>query len=177
MKKVVVNNYYDNTDVSIPLDETLPIMDNANRYFAKYNKLKRTRDALDTQIKETESSIEHLGLIMASIQLAESESDLMPLKQELFDYGYTKKRPGTSGKGGREKKQKPLHFVTEDGYEIISEAYLRDKDGNIVKDPETNSARRIDFVVVKDGKVVDSVEVTSKTASKEEQSAKEDRNW
>ena len=61
------------------------------------------------------------------------------------------------------------------GYKIESEVYLRDKDGNIVKDDKTGEARRIDFVVLKDGKVVDSVEVTSKTADKTEQSAKEDR--
>lgn len=61
------------------------------------------------------------------------------------------------------------------GYKIESETYLRDKDGNIVKDDKTGEARRIDFVVIKDGKVVDSVEVTSKTADKTEQSAKEDR--
>ena len=53
--------------------------------------------------------------------------------------------------------------------------YLRDENGEIVKDPVTGEARRIDFVVVKDGKVVDSVEVTSKTADKTEQTAKEDR--
>lgn len=69
-----------------------------------------------------------------------------------------------------EKKYPP-----EKGYQIISEAYLRDKDGNIVKDPMTGQARRIDFVVVKDGKVVDSIEVTSKTADKKEQCAKENR--
>lgn len=66
-------------------------------------------------------------------------------------------------------------YPPEEGYEIIPEAYLRDKDGNIVRDPETGEARRVDFVVVKDGKVVDSVEVTSKTADKTEQSAKENR--
>ena len=51
----------------------------------------------------------------------------------------------------------------------------RDENGNIVKDPVTGEARRIDFVVVKDGKVVDSIEVTSKTADKTGQSAKETR--
>ena len=118
MKKVTVNNYYDGTDVAIPLDETLPIMDNANKYYAKYNKLKRTRDALETQIKETEGAIEHLSSIMAAVSMAENEADLTPLKQELFDFGFTKKRPGGNGKGGREKKQRPLHFVTEDGYDV-----------------------------------------------------------
>lgn len=66
-------------------------------------------------------------------------------------------------------------YPPEEGYEIISEAYLRNADGNIVKDPETGKARRIDFVVVKDGKVVDSIEVTSKTADKNDQLAKESR--
>lgn len=66
-------------------------------------------------------------------------------------------------------------YPAEEGYEIISEAYLRDADGNIVKDPETGKARRIDFVVVKDGKVVASIEVTSKTADKSDQLAKESR--
>lgn len=66
-------------------------------------------------------------------------------------------------------------YPPEEGYQIVSEAYLRDKDGNIVKDPVTGEARRVDFMVVKDGKVVYSIEVTSKTADKTEQSAKEER--
>lgn len=61
------------------------------------------------------------------------------------------------------------------GYEIVSEAYLRDIEGRIVRDPESGEARRIDFVVVKDGKVVDSIEVTSETADKTGQIAKENR--
>ena len=66
-------------------------------------------------------------------------------------------------------------YPPEEGYNIEKEVYLRDKDGNIVRDPVTGEARRIDFVVIKDGVVVDSVEVTSKTADKTEQSAKESR--
>lgn len=73
---------------------------------------------------------------------------------------------------GEELKEK---YPEEDGYKIESEMYLRDKNGNIVKDPETREARRIDFVVTKDGKVVDSIEVTSKSADKTEQTAKEQR--
>ena len=42
-------------------------------------------------------------------------------------------------------------YTPEQGYETISEAYLRDTDGNIVKDPETQQARRIDFIVAKEG--------------------------
>ena len=66
-------------------------------------------------------------------------------------------------------------YPPEKGYQIVSEVYLRDKDGNIVKDTVTGEARRVDFMVVKDGKVIDSIEVTSKTADKSEQLAKEER--
>jgi hypothetical protein len=84
------------------------------------------------------------------------------------------KRKGleTETKVGKELKDR---YPTEQGYTVESERYLRDKDGNIVKDPETCEMRRVDFVVVKDGEVVDSVEVTSMTAPKAEQMAKEAR--
>lgn len=71
-----------------------------------------------------------------------------------------------------ELKQK---YPESEGYEIVPEAYLRDKDGNIVRDPITGEGRRIDYVVVKDNKIVDSVEVTSPTADKTEQCSKEQR--
>lgn len=66
-------------------------------------------------------------------------------------------------------------FPEDEGFKIEREQYLRDKEGKIVKDPETNEARRIDFVVIKDDKVVKSIEVTSEEAPKENQISKENR--
>lgn len=66
-------------------------------------------------------------------------------------------------------------YPEDQGYKIEREQYLRDNSGNIVKDPETGEARRIDFMVTKDGKVVNSAEVTSETAPKDVQTAKEER--
>ena len=116
IKKVSLLNYYDNTTLEIPLDETLSAMENANKYYAKYNKLKRTKDALDTYIEETKKSISHLEMILSSLSTAESEEDLTQIRQELYDYGFTKKRPTV--KKGQQKKSAPLHFVTSDGYHI-----------------------------------------------------------
>jgi len=58
---------------------------------------------------------------------------------------------------------------------VQREQYLRDKDGKIARDPVTGEARRIDTVVIKDEKAVDSVETTSRTADKTEQVQKENR--
>lgn len=66
-------------------------------------------------------------------------------------------------------------YPTSQGYTVHSECYLRAEDGRIALDPETGEARRVDFCVVKNGEVVDSIEVTSPTAPKEMQSAKEAR--
>ena len=53
--------------------------------------------------------------------------------------------------------------------------YLRDKNGKIVVDSVTGSKRRVDFVVIKDDKVIRMIEVTSETANKVGQSEKEQR--
>lgn len=71
------------------------------------------------------------------------------------------------------RKELEKRYPEREGYKVVSERYLLDKNGNIARDPETLKARRIDFVVVKDNKVVGMIEVTSKTAPKIDQSAKE----
>lgn len=73
------------------------------------------------------------------------------------------------------KKELEKKYPSEQGYTILSEVYLRDENGKIAKDPQTGKARRIDFVVVKDGTVIESIEVTSQTADKHNQLAKENR--
>ena len=66
-------------------------------------------------------------------------------------------------------------YPTEEGYHIERECYLRNAEGHVVKDSEMGEARRIDFGLIKDGEVVKSVEVTSETADKTVQMAKEER--
>ena len=66
-------------------------------------------------------------------------------------------------------------YPEEEGYRVIEQASFRDSDCNIVKDEQTGESRRADFVVIKDGKIEGVIEVTSDTADKTGQSAKEDR--
>jgi hypothetical protein len=56
---------------------------------------------------------------------------------------------------------------------IQSEVYLRTASGARAIDPLTGTARRIDSVVIQNGRVLDSVEVTSLTANKRAQILKE----
>lgn len=72
-------------------------------------------------------------------------------------------------------KELQHEFPEKEGCSIQREQYLRDKDGNIVKDPVTGETRRIDFMILKEGEVIKSIEVTSRTAPKDMQMAKENR--
>ena len=108
-------NYYTNENISIPLDPQLTAQENALKYFNKYNKLKRTYEALTDLIEETHEEIIHLESISTSLDIAVSEDDLTQIKEELIQYGYMKKRPA----GKKEKiKSEPFHYLSSDGYHM-----------------------------------------------------------
>ena len=115
-KSIEVLNYYTNEMLTIPLDSTLTALENATKYFDKYNKLKRTDAALSGQIEETKKEIAHLESIATSLDIACNEADLAQIKEELITYGYIKGHAGS--KKQRSTKSKPFHYVSSDGYDI-----------------------------------------------------------
>ena len=76
-------NYYTNEEITIPLDPTLTPQENAKKYFDRYNKLKRTAQALEEQLQDTEEEIQHLESISTALDIALLESDLSQIKEEL----------------------------------------------------------------------------------------------
>lgn len=122
-KSIKVNNYYTGEDITIPLDKDLTAIENAKKYYDKYAKLKRTYEALSKLTVETEEEIEHLNSIMVSINLAASEQELVEIKEEMIQSGYMKRHlKNVKGTPKKEKKfqlkSKPMHYVTNDGYDI-----------------------------------------------------------
>ena len=86
-------NYYTGEEITIPLDEQLSPRENAQKHFDKYNKLKRTYEALTEQVAETKKEIDHLESISTALDIALKEEDLVEIKEEMMEYGYIKKRP------------------------------------------------------------------------------------
>jgi len=117
-------NYYTNEEISIPLNELLSPMENAKRYFEKYNKLKRTYEHLSELSLETKEELEHLESIRTSLDIALLEEDLVQLKEELMDYGYMKRKYKLKNPNQKKlpKKSKitsqPFHYISSDGYHI-----------------------------------------------------------
>lgn len=114
-KQLEALNYYTNEMITIPLDPTLDAKTNAQKYFDKYNKLKRTYEALTDLVHETKTEIQHLESIATSLDIALSEDDLVQIKEELVEFGYIK-RKRTDKKA--KVKSKPFHYRSTDGYDI-----------------------------------------------------------
>ncbi len=116
-KQLLAINYYNNEEVSIPIDNTLTPTENANKYFAKYNKLKRTYEALIELTEESKSELDHLLSVQNSLDIAIYENDLSEIKEELIQAGYVKAKY-TKGKKIRSVKSKPFHYISSDGFHM-----------------------------------------------------------
>ena len=130
-----------------------------------------------TEIKETTSTLAELSKGYETLSNRELNKSLDYFSRSLdnFQEGILPNKEEGLRREAEVEEELEKKYPESEGYEIVSEAYLRDSEGKIVRDPETGEARRIDFVVVKDGQVVDSIEVTSETADKTDQTAKEER--
>lgn len=113
-KEIKVLNYYNQEELVIPLDPMLTAAENAKKYFDKYNKMKRTYEALSQYIKETKEEIAHLESVESALNMALMEEDLIQIKEELTQEGYIKRKNIK-----REKvTSKPYHFLSSDGFHM-----------------------------------------------------------
>lgn len=115
-KELKCLNYYTNEEVKIPLDTQLSAQENSQKYYAKYNKLKRTYEALVDLTQETKREIDHLESISAALDIAVKEEDLVEIKEELMEFGFVKKRPYGSKKP--KITSRPYHYISSDGFHI-----------------------------------------------------------
>lgn len=115
-KTATVLNYYDGSEITVPMDETLSPLENANRYYAKYQKLKRTKAAVTDLLKTSEATISHLSSIMHSLNVSETENELSEIRLEMEESGYLRHQ---NGKGRvKAKASKPHHYLSSDGFHI-----------------------------------------------------------
>lgn len=112
-------NFYDENmaETEIPLDPTKTPAENAQRYFSKYAKAKRTLEAVEVQEKQNNDELQYFERVLSFIELAETENDIKEIRQELAECGYIKNR-GLKGKANKPVKNKPLHYVSSDGFDI-----------------------------------------------------------
>ena len=114
-KNLTALNYYTGQEITIPLDPTMTPQENSQKYFAKYNKQKRTFEALSDLIQETADDIQYLESISNALDIALSEADLAQIKEELIQSGYVRRK---FTKKKVKLTSKPLHYISSDGYHM-----------------------------------------------------------
>lgn len=113
MHQITVDNYYDNTQLTIELDPRFDGKTNAKRYFQRYQKAKNAIAYLNEQIALTKDEIEYFDTLLEQMQHA-GFYDALEMKEELENLGYIKKK---KKKEQKRKKQIPHFetFVAKDG--------------------------------------------------------------
>ncbi|MDD9138282.1 NFACT family protein [Fructobacillus sp. CRL 2054] len=120
MNSVQIENYYDNNNLlTIALDPRFDGMQNANRYFHKYRKLRLAKDHVLGQLKETQAEIDYFSQIQTQLAVA-SPKDVADIKVELIEQGYLREKVKVKTKGKQTRKPKhvmgkPDQFVSTDG--------------------------------------------------------------
>ena len=82
-------NYYDENaaTVRIALDKTLTPAQNAQKYYKKYNKQKRTLAAVLPQREEAEADLDYTQSMLSALERAENALDLAETEEELRGAG------------------------------------------------------------------------------------------
>ena len=112
-------DYYDEEcpEVTVALDGRLSPADNAQRYYKLYNKAKVAREVLTKQIATWEAELVYLESVRVFLSKAETEEDLVEIRDELYRSGYAAKLKGY--KPPKQIKARPMRFKTSGGYELL----------------------------------------------------------
>ncbi len=113
---VTLENYYaDNALVHIPLQVNLTPSQNAQRYYTLYRKALTTKEKLSEQIAQGTAELAYLESVFDVLSRAESEAELLLLREELIETGYLKR----TGKQKPPKQLPPREYCTSDGYRVL----------------------------------------------------------
>ena len=135
-KKCVLQNYYDGTEIEIELNEFLSPSKNAENYYKKYNKQKRTLSAVSVQKEMAENELNYYNSIIDEISLCDNVSELKMVESELVLGGLVKEQ--NQGKN-KNAEQKPYRNYLIKGFS------LKVGRNNIENDKLTSSARSNDI--------------------------------
>ncbi len=116
VSEVVLENYYnDNKPIKITLDKTLKPTANAEKYFKRYAKQKRTLDAVLPQKEEVLLELNYLDSVLEEIKLCENSEEYSFIERELIESGIIKKELPKKNK--REKESNREYNI--DGFTVF----------------------------------------------------------
>jgi len=103
---------FDGAPVTIDLDPTLSAVENAQRLFKRYGRVRSARPALEARLRAAADERAYLESARALIEQASSSDDLFDLRRELADEGYVRARKTPARPSATPG---PRRFVLADG--------------------------------------------------------------
>ncbi|HBX74890.1 MAG TPA: fibronectin-binding domain-containing protein [Acidaminococcaceae bacterium] len=110
-----VSNIYDGTPLQVTLSPVLTPAENAQKYYKKYNKLKRAQEEVAHQLAEATDMKTYLESIEESLHFATTRQETEEIKEELQHAGVL---PVPRRKMRPSGKSSPLHIVFSESTEI-----------------------------------------------------------
>ena len=84
MESIELENYYEeNKPITIPLDKTITVQKNIEKYFKKYNKLKNALEIVTIQKRDAEKELNYIESIVFSLGNARSMYDINQIYDEI----------------------------------------------------------------------------------------------
>lgn len=122
-KEFTVLNYYDNNNpITIPLDKSISVQKNIEKYFKKYNKLKNALVIVSKQKKEAEQELNYIESIVFNLSNSKTLNDINEVYEEIAENVSTKKAISKQEKNKQNKKSSSnkieLDSVEIDGYTV-----------------------------------------------------------
>ena len=97
-KEITVTNYYNNQEITIPLDSSISPSQNVERYYKKYNKCKNALLVVQIQKKETLDDLEYIDGLIEYIKNCNDFDKIKKIGEEFYG------ESNNSNEGKQDKK-------------------------------------------------------------------------
>ena len=118
-RSVTVTNYYDDSQMQIPLDPRFSPSKNAQNFYKKYGKSKTAIKEKQIQLEETGRELDYLDSVTSFIERAGSIEEIDLLRKELVEAGYIRYRKPPKNRALKKDKPKPYEYTLTSGRRVL----------------------------------------------------------
>lgn len=119
LSSVELENFYEESlpKLRIRLDPRLTPSQNAQKYYKDYRKARTAEEKLTEQIAQAQQELSYLDTVLEELSRAETERDLIEIRQELQEQGYVKAPKGSKQRPAATAA--PMEFTVSDGFRVL----------------------------------------------------------
>ncbi len=118
-ESVEVMDYYTNEYISIPLNPNISPSDNAQKYYSRYNKLKKRESAASGQLDQARMDMEYFSRLLHQMEEITTAEEVDEIREELHEQGIIRIKRNNSAKK-KKKRQIQLHeYRTTNGLTVL----------------------------------------------------------